>query len=400
MGDILFLAHRVPFPPDRGDKIRSFHILKHLAMRHRVHLVAFADDRRDLEAHPEFDALLAERVVVWRGKSQWRSLLQALVSGQPASVTAFADPSANRAVSRLLARHSIDAIYVFSSQMAQYLPSPCTVPVVMDFVDVDSAKFAAYAKDSHWPKRMIFAREARTLLAHDVRIARQVTAGVFVSEPEAALFRRTSGAANLVALENGIDTDTFDPEKVAPAASEHPMILFTGQMDYRPNIEGVTWFADAILPQLRERVPQVRFAIVGRSPSPEVRALGERPGVAVTGEVPDVRPWLAAADVVVAPLKLARGIQNKVLEAMAMGRPVVASTAAAEGIDHGGSIRVGADADAIACHVLELLTQPTTAATLGAAARRRVCERYGWGAALAPLESMLGLAAEPKPSAT
>jgi len=399
MGEILFLAHRVPFPPDRGDKIRGFHILKHLAQRHRVHLVAFADDPRDMAPHPEFDALLGKRVVVWRGKSQLRALAEALATNRPASVAAFAHSAVARGVREVLAQHPVDAIYVFSSQMAQYLPTPCEVPAAMDFVDVDSAKFAAYAESSRWPRNLLYAREARTLLAHDAHVAAQVDASVFVSEAEAALFRRTAGVTNVVAIENGIDTAAFDPAHVAPTAIDHPLILFTGQMDYRPNIEAVTWFADSILPRIREHVPEARFAIVGRAPSDTVLALAQRTGITVTGEVPDVRPWLAAADVVVAPLKLARGIQNKVLEAMAMARPVIASASAAEGIDHDGTIAVAADADDFTRHSLALLRDPEAARASGIAARRRVCARYGWDAALAPLDGLLGLAPDARRTA-
>jgi glycosyltransferase involved in cell wall biosynthesis len=167
------------------------------------------------------------------------------------------------------------------------------------------------------------------------------------------------------------------------------LIVFTGQMDYRPNIEAVTWFARDTLPQIRARHPTARFAIVGRAPTPAVQALAGE-AVTVTGAVDDVRGWLAAADVCVAPLKLARGIQNKVLEAMAMARPVVASAAAAEGIDHAGTIRVAADAQDFAAQVLALIDAPADAAELGQAARAQVLRRYGWDARLAPLDALFG----------
>lgn len=169
------------------------------------------------------------------------------------------------------------------------------------------------------------------------------------------------------------------------------MIVFTGQMDYRPNIDAVTWFARDILPLVRQHTP-ARFAIVGRAPTSAVQARASD-HVTVTGEVDDVRGWLAAADVCVAPLKLARGIQNKVLEAMAMARPVVASTAAAEGIDHAGTIRVAETARDFADQVVALLEAPETAAELGTAARAQVIERYGWDARLAPLDALLDLEA-------
>lgn len=382
--DVLFVAHRVPFPPDRGDKIRSFHILKHLAARARVHLVAFADDPRDLDPTPAFRALVESCTILPRRKSQARAAIEALASGRPLSLTAFADRDFATAVAAVTARHPIDCAYAFSGQMAQYLPAG--VPrAIMDFVDADSAKFAAYAQDARGPMRWMMAREARLLAAYERRIATQVDASLFVSAAEAALV--PGGQA----LENGIDWRQFDPAAAfVPVMGQGPLVTFAGQMDYRPNVDAAIRFARDVLPLLRETRPELRFAIVGRAPTAAVRALAGE-DVLVTGEVPDVRGWLAASAVVVAPLLLARGVQNKVLEAMAMARPVVASGAAAEGIDHAGTIRV-ADATAdVAAAVAALLDAPADAAALGVAARAQVVRRYDWEACLAPLEALLGL---------
>ncbi|WP_298673069.1 TIGR03087 family PEP-CTERM/XrtA system glycosyltransferase [uncultured Sphingomonas sp.] len=388
MNEILFLAHRVPFPPDRGDKIRSYHVLRHLAARARVHLVTFADDPRDLVPAPEYRALVDECVVVPRTKSRARAAIEALATAQPLSLTAFAHHRVAAAVRDILARRPIDAIYVFSGQMAQYLP--VSGPrAIMDFVDLDSAKFAAYAGDARGLTRYMMRREARLLSAFEREVAGRVDARLFVSAAEAALLPGS------IAIENGIDTAHYDPgARHVPVVGQGPLIVFTGQMDYRPNIDAVIWFAREMLP----RIPGARFAIVGRAPTAEVRALaGER--VIVTGEVADVRGWLAAASVVVAPLKLARGIQNKVLEAMAMARPVVASAAAAEGIDHDGTIRVAGDADGFVAAVNALLGDRDAAAALGKAARARVIARYDWAAALAPLDELIGIAPAPRVAA-
>ncbi len=376
--EILFLAHRAPFPPDRGDRIRSYNVLKYLSARARVHLVAFTDD--DAVMAPEHRAMVDECVLVPRGKSQARAAVEALAQGKPVSLTAFADARVAAAVRDVLARRRIDAIYVFSGQMAQYLPADGP-RVVMDFVDLDSAKFASYADSARGPMRWMMRREARLLGAFERAVAARVEASLFVSAPEAALL---PGAGT---LENGIDTDFYDPATV-PMDAPWPLIVFTGQMDYRPNIDAVTWFARDVLPL----VPGATFAIVGRAPTAAVKALaGER--VLVTGEVADVRGWLAAADVVVAPLKLARGIQNKVLEAMAMARPVVASPAAAEGIDHEGTILVADEPADFAARVSGLIADRDEAAALGKMARARAIARYGWEARLAPLDGLLGLAA-------
>lgn len=390
MGDILFLAHRVPYPPDRGDKIRAFNILKFLAARRRVHLIAFADDMRDMEHDDALAPYTGSRSIVWRGKSRALAAVQALLRGEPVSLTAFHDRSLRAAVAAVLDRETIDAIYVFSGQMAQYLPATPQARVIMDFVDMDSAKFAAYSAKASWPMSFMMRREARLLGAFERDVAQHASASLFVSEAEAALFRMETAAERVCVVENGVDTAFFGPAAAFERGSgDAPSIVFTGQMDYEPNIEAVTWFAETIFPRILADHPGAHFAIVGRAPTDRVLALGKRPGVTVTGEVADVRGWLAAASVVVAPLKLARGVQNKILEAMAMAKPIVASPAAAEGIDHGGTIRVGTTAEDFATAVNAVLSDPDAAAEMGRAARAQVQRRYSWNARLTPLDTIM-----------
>lgn len=390
MGEILFLAHRIPYPPDRGDKIRAYHLLRHLAKDHRVHLVAFADDADDMQRKGGLAPYTASREIFWRSPPNALTGLRAMLQRQPVSLVAFADPEMRQAVNALLEARPIDTIFLFSSQMAQYLPPAPKQRVIMDFVDMDSAKFAAYAEGGRPPMAWVHRREAALLLAHERRVACGANASLFVSEAEAALFRAQTAAPRVHAIENGIDTDFYDPARRFPAvAGEGPLLVFTGQMDYRPNIDAVTWFADKVFPRIRQSHATARFAIVGRAPTPAVQALAARPGILVTGTVPDVRDWIAAAALVVAPLQLARGIQNKVLEGMAMARAVVASPAAAEGIDHAGTLRVADGPDLFGDAVLSLLAEPEIAAALGAAARARVIARYSWAARLAPLDALL-----------
>ncbi len=384
MPDILFLAHRAPFPPDRGDKIRAYNVLKYLSERARVHLVAFADDPRDLDA-PELRAMCASHCVVPRTKSKPRAAIEALATGRSVSVAAFADRAFRAGVARAMQDNSIDAIYVFSSAMAQYLtplPRPRTV---MDFCDVDSVKFGEYAASAGLPQRWLFAREDRLLGDFDRGIV--ADASLFVSTAEAALFRSIGGAGNVQVIENGIDTVRFDPSAAFDAVPDAPEIVFTGQMDYAPNVAAVQWFVNDVLPSIDTTA---RFAIVGRAPTSEVLALAcDR--VIVTGEVADVRGWVAGAAVAVAPLRIARGIQNKVLEAMAMARPVVASPAAAEGIDHAGTLLTGDGAKGFAEQVSRLVADRVAGDVLGAKARAQVQARYGWDARLAALDGLLGL---------
>lgn len=374
MRDILFLSHRLPYPPDRGDRIRSWHVLNALARLARVHVVAPCDTAADAQYVPIVENVAAAVTSVVRHSGKLRPMLRALASGRPASVEAFIDPRLERAVDSLLAGHDIGCIYAFSSQMAHYVPRTFAGKFVMDFVDMDSAKFAA--------GNAVERAEGRRLLAWEKQVAARADAALFISEAEATLFRAATGFPTQV-VENGIDVARFGPG-VEPVTAPHPLIVFTGQMDYAPNVAAVIRMVRDVLPEL----PGATFAIVGRAPTRAVRALaGEQ--VIVTGEVPDTRPWLAAADVVVAPLTLARGVQNKVLEAMAMARPVVLSPQAAAGIDavDGRDFVVAANPAPV---LRELLADPERCAVIGQAARARMVARYGWDAQLAPLAAIVG----------
>ncbi len=383
MRDILFLAHRLPYPPDRGDRIRSWHVLQELAKLAPVHVAALIDDEADRQHVAKVAEVAASIHVEVRDPSRLRAMLRALMRGTPASVEAFASASLARAVERILHERDIGAIYAFSGQMAAYVPADLGGRrFVMDFVDMDSAKFAAMPGFAS-------RQEANRLLAWERTTAARADVSLFVSEAEAALFRATGAKGRIEVLENGIDLDRFDPSSVeSQVGVPAPLIVFTGQMDYAPNIEAVTDFARTALPAIRATHATTTFAIVGRAPTPAVRALAGE-GVIVTGEVTDIRLWLAAADVVVAPLKLARGVQNKVLEAMAMARPVVLSPAAARGIDAvDGRDFVVADNPAVS--VIALLNDPTHGAAIGGAARERMIERYRWETCLAPLTGIMG----------
>ena len=395
-GELLFLCHRIPFPPDRGDKIRSYHLLQRLAQMAPVHVGCFADDDRDMGFAPDMAQLTASQCVLMRDRSRIVAGLTGLARGQSLLVSLFDHPGLHRWVAQVMAERQIRAVIAYSAQMAHVVPMlPAGVRFLMDFVDFDSAKYAAYGAQGSGPMGWINRREGRVLLDFERQVAARADICSFVSEAEAALFRDACGlgADRIVALENGVALDYFDPAADFPAVDKGagPLIVFTGQMDYRPNVEAVESFARQTLPAIQAARPDARFAIVGRNPSKPVQALADLPGVIVTGGVPDVRGWLAAADLVVAPLRIARGIQNKVLEAMAMARPVVASPQAAEGIDavDGRDFLIAADPAAEARTILSLLADPARGTQLGLAARRRVEDRYRWSATLGGLPNLL-----------
>lgn len=394
MREILFLAHRIPWPADRGDKIRSHHILKKLCEMAPVHVGTFADDERDMGFVSEMDGILASSHVELRNKPQWQAGVEALLTRQPVSVRSFGSESMQAWVNGLLASGRISHIFCFSGQMAQYVPASFDGRFIMDFVDVDSAKFESYAGEGNPLMRWVNAREGRLLGDFEREVARQADASLLVSDAEADLFRVRSGAAHVAALGNGIDTVFYDPvakfKKLHPVFPD-PLIVFTGQMDYRPNIEAVTDFAVNAMPAIRAANPEASFAIVGRNPTSAVSHLSALPGVQVTGAVDDVRTWLAGADVVVAPLRTARGIQNKVLEAMAMAKPVVVSSAAAEGIaaTNGAHYFIESDVAGEANRVITLLSDANMSRKIGCAAREHVVQHYGWAGQLAALNELM-----------
>ena len=396
MGEILFLAHRVPFPPDRGDRIRSHHLLQALARIGPVHVGCFGEE--DANAELGLAALAASQCVVERTKPLPLAGLEAVLAGKPVSLTAFHSRKLEAWVRETIANRPISAIFVFSGQMGQYVPADYDGRVVIDLCDVDSAKFASYAAAGE--RVWLNAREARLLAVEEERLGQRADATLLISEAEVALYRRQlrkPGSVNVQVIGNGIDSDCFDPGRVAPHPAlvglQGPHFVFTGQMDYRPNEQAALWVIEALLPVLRARIPQATFHVVGRNPTRALMAHNGAAGVQIWGEVPDVRPFLAAADTVLAPLLIARGVQNKVLEAMAMARPVVLTLDAATGIaaqDGRDWLIAPAEPQAMAARIECLLADPADAGAMGAAARGYVLRHHGWNAMLAPLAAIVG----------
>jgi len=400
MRDILFLTHRIPYPPDKGDKIRAWNILQHLASQHRVHLGTFIDEPEDVRWLERLEKVCAS--VFWRPLSprlaRLRSL-RCLLSGKPLTQGYFGDPRFRAETDRVVARYKPSLVYVFSSAMAPYVADHRGARVIIDMVDVDSEKWRQYAETSHGLARFIYSREGRALLALERRAAADADAVAFVSRAEAALFARLApeAASRIHSINNGVDSEHFSPSATFPdPLGERPAIVFTGVMNYRPNVEAMTWFVEQVMPRLRTHPKAPCLWIVGSNPCPAVLALAG-PDVRVTGRVPDVRPYLGHAAAVVAPLRIARGVQNKVLEAMAMGAAVVVTPQAHEGLDRCRddellTAATGADfADAVA-RILDGAAGP-----IGARARARVVRDYGWPASLAALDRLVD--AEPNATA-
>jgi sugar transferase (PEP-CTERM/EpsH1 system associated) len=397
MKDLLFLVHRIPFPPNKGDKIRSWNILAHLASRYRVHVGAFIDDPHDWQYTGRIEAIATStffrKLDPRIGKVRsFRSLL----TGEPLSCGYYRDRAMQSWVARTVRENRIERVFVYSSSMAQYIPAGLEpgARVVVDFVDIDSDKWRQYAERKSWPMSYIYRREARTLFEVEKEITSSVDASAFVSGDEADLFRKMAPteSENVHGIANGVDCDFFDPEvrSDAPYPTDRTNIVFTGAMDYWANVDAAIWFADDILPRIRAALPECTFWIVGANPTPEIVKLGDRDGISVTGRVTDVRPFIRHASISVAPLRVARGIQNKVLEAMALAKTVVATPQAMEGIAaiDGSEVFVAETAGAFADRVEKLANSPDLEA-IGSRARQRVLVSYGWLANLQKFEGIL-----------
>lgn len=398
MAKLLYLVHRLPYPPNKGDKVRSYNLLKHLAQRHQIYLGTFIDDPADAAYLDTVRALCADMYVARLSPrlAKLRSLL-GLFSGEALSLPYYREGGLRDWVQATRARESIDGAVIFSSVMADYIPDMDQMPTLVDFVDLDSAKWTQYATTHRWPLSWIYRREGRQLLRFERDVARRARRSFFVTDAEFALFEEAAPecADRVEVMCNGVDADFFSPDHVFTLpypAGEIPLV-FTGAMDYWPNIDAVVWFAEAVLPELRRHHPSLRFYVVGRSPDPAVQALAANPaaGIVVTGTVDDVRPYIAHAAVIVAPLRIARGIQNKVLEAMAMAQAVIASTTCAEPIDAepGTELLCATTAEEYIAHINALLAAPAEVQRIGKAARQRVINRYSWQAHLSRIDRFI-----------
>lgn len=396
MEDLLFLAHRIPYPPNKGDKIRSYHILKHLAGSYRVHLGAFVDDPHDMRYCDKVEALCESTCLVPLSSTRARiRSLSGLLKHTALSPPYFYDKKMKDWVDSRMASVNPKRIFVFSSPMAQYVLDWNSTQIrrVVDFVDVDSDKWRQYADCKSWPLSWLYRREAETLLQFEREIAMEFDASLFVSAEEAALSRQLvpEAAGSISYLENGVDHDFFMPDRDYddPYAGRRDAVVFTGAMDYWANIDAVRWFAKEVFPEIRAEVETAEFAIVGARPSREVQELSSLPGVLVTGAVRDIRPYLAHARAAVAPLRIARGVQNKILEAMAMARPVVATRVAVEGIDIAGEdgLEVADNSSEFAEKTIRLLKSAGPSRIMSS--RDWVCRRYDWEHNLEKLDEHL-----------
>lgn len=385
---VMLLAHRIPYPPNKGDKIRSFHLLQYLRKHYRVLLGCFIDDPQDHQYQSLLEAQCAASCFITLNPT-WRKLvsLRGFITGAPLTLPFYANSQMQKWVDQNIQKHDVKRVIAFSSATAQFVDKDWggNVRRVMDFIDIDSDKWMQYAESKAFPMRQIYRRESRRLLAYEQRIAARFEASSFVSEQESTLFKRLAPRSSdkIHTISNGVDLQQFAPELAFKSpfnrmkSDRH--LVFVGAMDYWPNEEAVCWFADEVMPLFNGKVA-MHFWIVGSNPTPAVQKLAQRDNISVTGRVEDVRDYVASADVVVAPLRIARGIQNKVLEALAMGKPVVVTPAALEGIPAlpERDLLLAEEARGLADQILRVIEHPALAEELGKAGRRCVERHFSW----------------------
>jgi sugar transferase (PEP-CTERM/EpsH1 system associated) len=380
--DLVFLTQRIPYPPNKGDKIRSYHILQRLARDFRIHLGCFIDDPHDARHRPRFSELCASVAAIPLAKP-WALTRGAwhLATGRALSEGYFKDRRLVRWLGETLAATGARHLFVYCSAMAPYAFGHTSGrTVLMDMVDMDSEKFRAYGQKASWPLSALYRREAGALLALERKAARTFDRSFLATANELQLFlaRAPECAAKTEFFSNGVDTGFYDPALAgeSPYPPQAQAIAFTGAMDYEPNIDAVTWFAGTAFPAIRARYPRAEFWIVGANPAAQVQGLASRDGIHVTGRVADMRPFLRHAACLVAPLRIARGVQNKVLEGMAMDRTMVVTRAAWHGLSAvpGEELFLAEDEQEFSVAVADVLEGRLVAR----GARARILADYDW----------------------
>ena len=391
--NVLYLTHRVPFPPDKGDKIRAYHVLKHLAKRTGVWLACLADEPSSEETIATLRGLTKRLAIIPVPPSRrWPRAALSFLSGRTISEGVFASPRLSKILARWAKEAAFHASLASSSSLARYLRQPALrqVPAVVDLVDVDSQKWLDYAASTKGPRSRLFRVEARRLRQLEHALSSWAVAGTVVSQAEADVFHSFCPWDGLQVLPNGVDFNYFKPP---PRSSTEEGCIFVGALDYYPNVDAVRWFTREVWPEIYRLFPGGRLQLVGRRPVAAVRKLAEVEGVEVVGQLADVRPYLAKAAVVIAPLRIARGVQNKVLEALAMAKATVASPQALAGFPKQlvlPALCASSPAEWIDV-VVRLLRDVALRRDLGECGRHYVESQHDWDRCLAPLDELLDL---------
>ena len=386
---ILYICHRFPFPPKRGGKIRPFNMIKHLSRDHEVtvaSLVRSAGEAREAQGiSPYCHQFYATRV---RPAIQSLRMVARLPTLVPSSLGFFYSRSLATIVKHLLQSPSFDLIFVHCSSVARYVADVSWTPKILDFGDMDSHKWLDYARFKAPPLNLGFWLEGVKLRREEQRLARCFDICTTTTRAEWDTLQSYHCATDTDWFPNGVDTDYFSPDD---GRYDPDLICFVGRMDYYPNQEAMFGFCADVLPLLRKHRPELRLQIIGADPPPAVRRLAQLPNVTVTGSVPDVRPYLRKSALMVAPLNIARGTQNKLLESMSAGVPVVTSSLAAAGVDAvpGEHMLVATSPEEYCAAILRVLNDPAERARLAQAGRARMQSHHNWAASMRKLDTII-----------
>ncbi|MDX3772886.1 TIGR03087 family PEP-CTERM/XrtA system glycosyltransferase [Chromatiaceae bacterium AAb-1] len=387
---ILYLCHRFPYPPKRGGKIRPFNMIRHFHQQgHQVYVASLARSQAEADegtgikdyCTDYYAAVVSEPV-------QFARMILRLPLLTPSSMGYFYSADLQRHIDHLLAEHHFELIFVHCSSVAQYVSHIRHIPKLLDFGDMDSQKWLAYRSFKPFPLNLGYWLEGSKMLRAEKQLARHFDLCSCTTKAELETLQSYQTNVATAWFPNGVDSDYFAP---ADPSYEAHSISFIGRMDYYPNQEAMLQFCQHTLPLIRQQLPDARLYIVGAEPSAAIRALAELPGVIVTGSVPDVRPYIRNTAAMVAPLSIARGTQNKILEAMAMGVPVVSSSEAAGGIDAiaGKDFLVADTPRQYATHLVQLMTDPELRNQLAAAGRARMLSHHQWQLSMQQLDDIV-----------
>jgi len=386
---ILYVCHRFPFPPKRGGKIRPFNMIKHLSRKNEVtvaSLVRSTQEAKEGEGLAKHCAHYEMGMV--RNPVQMLRMVARLPTSTPSSMGYFYSPTVARRVRELLAGDRFDLIFVHCSSVAQYVEHVHDIPKILDFGDMDSQKWLEYARYKPFPLSIGYRVEGMKLERAEKRLAPQFNLCTATTRAEWQTLQDYDTGVASDWFPNGVDSDYFAP---TDEPYDPDTIAFVGRMDYYPNQQCMFEFCARILPLVQSKRPGLKLLIVGADPSPAVRRLGALQGVTVTGSVPDVRPYLRRAALMVAPLHIARGTQNKILEAMAMGVPVVASRVAAGGVDASAPehFLAASTVDEYRVALLRIIEDPAERQRLSIAGRERMLSHHAWERSMQRLDGII-----------
>lgn len=395
----LYLSQRVPYPPNKGEKLRTFHQIKYLLENdHEIFLCCPYTSDNELELLKQLTDLYGVHARKSKLGPKVLRYFSGIICHKALSVSNFYSLSLQKIIDQLIISEAFNNIVCTSSSLAEYIFNSSTLPksknrpkLIMDFMDLDSDKWRQYSNSSSFPMKWIYKRESALLERYEQKIYRFFDNCLFISMAEVDLFcQKTICTEKPLAIGNGIESETFSPA-LYPPENNHPVFIFTGVMDYKPNIDSVLWFTEKVWPRITKKYPGSRFIIAGMNPVQSILALSNVKDIEVTGFIDDILPYYHQSDIFIAPLRIARGVQNKVLQAFACGLPVVATSMGAEGIDYrdGENILVADTPDAFFESIERLINNKDLYQTLKENALDLIKNHYSWDAKLAPLKQIL-----------